>query len=176
MHWWSLHGKLHGFSKGILPQCDNPLLDSSCRQCDSWAGPSRITTMWHNWEIQLHDEGAAVGQGMCQGMCQVMRGRVVQNYDFAQHHRAIPKSKRMRYCNFLLTFADSVLSLQKGKIWAAYIIPGYQSFTESLYKEADVYDFNTVVASVGGSLGLFLGFSCYEHGKKLIDLVGTARP
>ena len=35
--------------------------------------------------------------------------------------------------------------------------------------EIDLYDFNAIVASVGGSLGLFLGFSCYEYGKRLID-------
>ena len=40
-----------------------------------------------------------------------------------------------------------------------------------MYKETEVYDFNAVVASVGGSLGLFLGFSCYEYGKRLIDIV-----
>ena len=25
-----------------------------------------------------------------------------------------------------------------------------------------IYDFNTIVATIGGSLGLFLGFSCVE--------------
>ena len=45
----------------------------------------------------------------------------------------------------------------------------YESFTESTYKETEIYDLNAVVASVGGSLGLFLGFSCYEFGKRLID-------
>ena len=37
--------------------------------------------------------------------------------------------------------------------------------------EIDLYDFNAIVASVGGSLGLFLGFSCYEYGKRLIDKI-----
>ena len=37
--------------------------------------------------------------------------------------------------------------------------------------EIDLYDFNAIVASVGGSLGLFLGFSCYEYGKRLIDRI-----
>ena len=100
-----------------------------------------------------------------------------ESYKIMTSHNTIEPFLKVRRCGIsTISTTDSVLSLQKGKIWAAYIIPGYQSFTESLYKEADVYDFNTVVASVGGSLGLFLGFSCYEHGKKLIDLVGTARP
>ena len=47
----------------------------------------------------------------------------------------------------------------------------YQSFTESVFRETEVYDFNAVVAGVGGSLGLFLGFSCYEYGKRLVDLI-----
>ena len=37
--------------------------------------------------------------------------------------------------------------------------------------EIVLYDFNAVVASVGGSLGLFLGFSCYQYGKRLIDKI-----
>ena len=38
----------------------------------------------------------------------------------------------------------------------------YQSFIEHMYIEAEVYDLNAVVGSVGGSLGLFLGFSVYQ--------------
>ena len=47
----------------------------------------------------------------------------------------------------------------------------YRGFIEHMYIEADVYDLNAVVSSVGGSLGLFLGFSCYEYGKRLIDSI-----
>ena len=54
-------------------------------------------------------------------------------------------------------------------MWNIYVMALYQSFTESVYKETEIYDFNAVVAGVGGSLGLFLGFSCYEYGKRLID-------
>ena len=54
-------------------------------------------------------------------------------------------------------------------MWRIYVKALYQSFTEHVYKETQVYDINAVVASVGGSLGLFLGFSCYEYGKRLID-------
>ena len=51
------------------------------------------------------------------------------------------------------------------------VVSAYKSFTIFHYKETLLYDFNAIVAAVGGSLGLFLGFSCYEQGKKLIDLV-----
>ena len=32
-----------------------------------------------------------------------------------------------------------------------------------------IYDFNAIVASVGGSLGLFLGFSCWDFIDPVID-------
>ena len=56
-------------------------------------------------------------------------------------------------------------------MWNIYVYSFYQSFNEDIYKEMNIYDFNAVVASVGGSLGLFLGFSCYEYGKRLIDKI-----
>ena len=36
------------------------------------------------------------------------------------------------------------------------------------YEEVKIYDFSTILAAVGGSLGLFLGFSCFQCGKALI--------
>ncbi len=32
-----------------------------------------------------------------------------------------------------------------------------------------LYDANAIVAAVGGSLGLFLGFSCYDGFKKVLS-------
>ena len=64
-------------------------------------------------------------------------------------------------------------NFQKGKTWSIYVVPEYQSFTESLRIETEVYNFNAIAASVGGSLGLFLGFSFYEYGKRLIDSLST---
>ena len=49
----------------------------------------------------------------------------------------------------------------------------YESFIVSSYTETEVYDFNALVASVGGSLGLFLGFSFYEYCKKLVDHISV---
>ena len=45
----------------------------------------------------------------------------------------------------------------------------YTDFIVYNYKETELNDFNAIVASVGGSLGLFLGFSFYHHGMKLIN-------
>ena len=39
----------------------------------------------------------------------------------------------------------------------------------------DIYDLNAVIASVGGALGLFLGFSFYKCGKWFIDLIPIGR-
>ena len=33
-----------------------------------------------------------------------------------------------------------------------------------------VYDGSSIVAAVGGSLGLFLGFSCYDIARKMLNL------
>ena len=60
---------------------------------------------------------------------------------------------------------------KRGKLWTIYVLASYKSFTESLYNQTELYDFNAVIASVGGSLGLFLGFSCYGYGKRLIDSI-----
>ena len=39
----------------------------------------------------------------------------------------------------------------------------YYGETEVRVKEEFlIYDLNAIVAAIGGSLGLFLGFSCYE--------------
>ena len=56
-------------------------------------------------------------------------------------------------------------------MWNIVVKSFYQSFTEDHYKEIEIYDLSAVVASVGGSLGLFLGFSCYEYGKRLIEKI-----
>ena len=72
---------------------------------------------------------------------------------------------------YTVTYYRYIPKFQKGSVWKIYIISFYQSFTQDVLMEMEIYDFNAVVASVGGSLGLFLGFSCYECGKRLIDQI-----
>ena len=38
----------------------------------------------------------------------------------------------------------------------------YKNMDIEVSEEVLLYDFNALVAAVGGSLGLFLGFSCYS--------------
>ena len=83
----------------------------------------------------------------------------------------------MDHCKVIYQYFEAVSNLilmQRGTTWSIYVMVDYQSFTESLYMEAEMYDINAVVASVGGSLGLFLGFSCYEYGKKFIDQIPSS--
>ena len=50
-------------------------------------------------------------------------------------------------------------------VWFRYTsaIAMYYGETEVRVKEEFlIYDLNAIVAAIGGSLGLFLGFSCYE--------------
>ena len=37
--------------------------------------------------------------------------------------------------------------------------------------EKYIHDFSSIISAVGGSMGLFLGFSFYAMGKSLIDRV-----
>lgn len=43
------------------------------------------------------------------------------------------------------------------------------STTVTLQQEYELYDFGTIVGIVGGSLGLFLGFSCLQFGNWAVE-------
>ena len=44
----------------------------------------------------------------------------------------------------------------------------YPSTTVLNFNDYRLYDFGTIVAAVGGSMGLFLGFSCFQCGRRTI--------
>ncbi len=48
----------------------------------------------------------------------------------------------------------------------------YTNLNIVMKSEYLVYDFSAIVAAVGGSLGLFLGFSFHDGTKKLLDMIG----
>ena len=58
---------------------------------------------------------------------------------------------------------------QNGKMRHLFLRVLYGTGTVLNYEQVLIYDFNAILAAVGGSLGLFLGFSCYQCGKGLID-------
>lgn len=62
----------------------------------------------------------------------------------------------------LLTPQDGV------SFWSILLKLKLDNFTVYKYKEVKFTDINTILASVGGSLSLFLGFSCYQLGSKLL--------
>ena len=64
---------------------------------------------------------------------------------------------------------------QNGVIYKSALRLKYASYTEYYHKECLLYDLNAIVASVGGSLGIFLGLSCYHLGKNLIDRIYLKR-
>ncbi len=45
----------------------------------------------------------------------------------------------------------------------------------AMYQEYLVYDDTAIVASVGGGLGLFLGFSCLSSARSLVDFLFAAK-
>ena len=64
--------------------------------------------------------------------------------------------------------------LQKGKNWTTALRIKYDSYTVFYYKERLVYDIYAIIAAVGGSLGLFLGLSCYNIGTRLIEKIAIS--
>ena len=45
----------------------------------------------------------------------------------------------------------------------------YQNLVVPIEEEYLLFDFNSIVSAVGGSLSLFLGFSCYELVKRCLN-------
>ena len=64
---------------------------------------------------------------------------------------------------------QNLLTPQDGiSFWSILLKLKLDNFTVYKYKEVKFTDINTILASVGGSLSLFLGFSCYQLGSKLL--------
>ena len=47
----------------------------------------------------------------------------------------------------------------------------YSNFEAATTTEYLIYDFGSIVAAVGGSLDLFLGFSCHDGAKRLLGIL-----
>ena len=74
-----------------------------------------------------------------------------------------------RTYHIIMINTQSLINPQDGKnFWSILLKLKLHSFTVFKYKETEFNDFISVVAAVGGSLGLFLGFSCYQLFAKLI--------
>ena len=62
------------------------------------------------------------------------------------------------------------IKLQRKKKRLSYIKVLYASMSVLNYSENVLYDFATIIGAVGGSLGLFLGFSCFQCGSWIINI------
>ncbi len=51
----------------------------------------------------------------------------------------------------------------------ALVLLRYQSDRMTLYEEFLIFDFSAIIVALGGSLGLFLGFSFFQCGSSLLD-------
>ena len=47
----------------------------------------------------------------------------------------------------------------------------YESDRISLREEYLIFDFGSILVAIGGSLGLFLGFSLFQSGTQLLDVI-----
>ena len=47
----------------------------------------------------------------------------------------------------------------------------YLSDRMSLLEEYLIFDFASILVAIGGSLGLFLGFSLFQSGSQLLDVI-----
>jgi hypothetical protein len=55
---------------------------------------------------------------------------------------------------------------QLSQFWIAYSDTGVP-----IHQEVLLYDFNAIIAAVGGSLGLFIGFSVFDTFKAIIQRI-----
>ena len=69
---------------------------------------------------------------------------------------------QLKSIKYFLTPQDGI------SFWSILLKLKLDNFTVYKYKEVKFTDINTILASVGGSLSLFLGFSCYQLGSKLL--------
>ena len=79
---------------------------------------------------------------------------------------------RVTFCNRELytSYRNRNKNPQDGQhYWNILLKLKLDSYTVFKYRETEFNDVISIVASVGGSLSLFLGFSCYQLGKKLIN-------
>ena len=61
----------------------------------------------------------------------------------------------------------------RNDIKSAYISIEFPNIEVEMHDEILIFDFNAIVASVGGSLGLFLGFSFFDFWCFMFEIVYT---
>ena len=128
--------------------------------------------MWHPWKIYLHAQNNKGRQVFITlALPTVLYRRELQSPIKDYRHRTIHKGMRIVRMCMAQGRASNWFSFQKGTLWNSVLRLKYATYTEFHHKERLIYDLNAIVASVGGSLGFFLGFSCYHIGKDMIERI-----
>ncbi len=63
---------------------------------------------------------------------------------------------------------EFALLVGKRLVNTSYIMVKFRSSLVRVRQEVLLYDFNAIVGTMGGSLGLFLGFSCFDVIRKVL--------
>ena len=98
-------------------------------------------------------------------------------YQLAQktvtQHLCGPLCSRTVYSSILNFYSENVLSKEIHTFGDGYFV--VWAYYSSLYvtekKETYIFDFDSALVAVGGSLGLFLGWSCYSMIVDLIEFI-----
>ncbi len=81
-----------------------------------------------------------------------------------QKHR-MRKDARLSLCKKPCRTAEYQMVMNENPNYRRDFVKLFMTFLSNeitVMQEYKIYDFNDIVSSVGGSLGLFLGFSCFE--------------
>ena len=86
-----------------------------------------------------------------------LMANVIEDFDAKEVTRCKKKCSADRYS--YETREDATIVYEEN---VAFVFMLFESTTYSIFEEYVLYDENTIIAGVGGSLGLFLGFSCLQ--------------
>ncbi len=81
-----------------------------------------------------------------------------------------------RSCRYTRFTADKRLDVTKNLGNKTFIFVYYHTTRVMVYEDYLLFDFGSIVSAVGGSLGLFLGFSCWQMVKGLSALKQQSFP
>lgn len=147
---------------GVIGACWIPQADSiihkirALPQCDSFEKYICMLNGYRNTRYEAKRQ--------CLKSCKAENYKAVSRTNDAEPFPYVSRNTR----NWRNLYPNKTLK-QNGKFWKTLVVLQYETNTIFNYRETELNDLNAIVASVGGSLGLFLGFSCYQMGKRFIE-------
>ena len=152
---------------GVTSACWIPQADSIIQnirtlpQCDSFEKYICMLNGYRNTRYEAKKQ--------CLKSCKAENYKAVSRTNDAEPFPYVSKNPQINQIISNLSMHLLPYFQQNGKFWKTLVVLQYETNTIFNYKETDLNDLNAIVASVGGSLGLFLGFSCYQIGKRFIE-------